>query len=400
MKRHTYRSPGEDLIYTASATTCSDCGRELPVYQSTLRYVQRLDDVVRVVRRDKRCGPGCPGTRPILYAPKDLRVALPGRIYGLDATLHVGERHLRDGVALGQIARDLNAHGLPLDPRHTGRVFRDFLALASLARGTEAELQARLRAQGGLVLMVDGVQFDDRAPVLYLAWDALSGTPLFGERRPFRGEDDLVPILERVRAMQVPVIGIVTDKEKGLVPAVTKVFPDAPYQFCHTHFLKNCAKPMQPDLHQLGASVARRAERVRELDKELSSLAPAPGASDPPAATGSEAPAALTAPTSPAPPAPAATPGPAAKDTPPSAPAPTPTAQAPALTEREFARAICDLVRANSRVSGKAPLDPPELERHDRLEQIRALVNEARGKKVLSTPSPRPGRSSINSPAR
>jgi len=300
---------------------------------------------------------------------------------------------------------------VPLDQRHTGRVFRDFLAIASLARGTEAQLQDRLRAHGGIVLMVDGVQFDDRAPVLYLAWDSLSGTPLFGERRPFRGEDDLVPILERGRAMDVPLLGIVTDKEKGLVPAVIKVFPKARYQFCHTHFLKNCAKPMQPDLQKLTTSVARRAEGVREIDKELSQrpaspaakpLAPscesASGDATPPASAPSTDATTLTrsdasavtsaAPTDTllTPPASDATTSgsPAAAASLASAASQTP----PPMTELELAREICDLVRANSRVSGKAPLDPPELERHHRLERIRALVNEAQEK---SLPDAGPG---------
>ena len=35
----------------------------------------------------------------------------------------------------------------------------------------------------------------------------------------------------------------------------------------------------------------------------------------------------------------------------------------------------------NSRASGKAPLNPPEFLRHERMEKIRALVNEAREKK-------------------
>jgi hypothetical protein len=117
--------------------------------------------------------------------------------------------------------------------------------------------------------MCDGVQFDDRAPVLYVAWDALSGTPLFSERKPFRSEDDLRPMLERVKAMGVPVIAIVSDKEKGLVPAVEAVFPDVPYQFCQTHFMKNCAKPLEKDLSALGGSVVRRATRVHKIAKKI-----------------------------------------------------------------------------------------------------------------------------------
>jgi hypothetical protein len=372
------------------------------------RWVQRLDGVYRLVQRDKRCdNEVCAGPRPIFRAPRDLRIVLPGRTYGTDVTLCVGERHLREGVSLNQITKDLNARKILIDQRHTGRVFRDFLALAALARGDEATVRARLREQGGILLMCDGVQFDERSPVLYVVWDAISGTPLFGERKIFRGEDDLVPILERVQAMDVPLIGVVTDKEKGLVAAIQRVFPDAPYQYCQTHFLKNCAKPLQPDLTALQASVRRRAEAVRVIGKRLSSptLAPEPD---------SEAVAMKHPPTeaagihgAPEPqPEPSGDPAPRSE---PVAPLPdtargayefqraTPVAVEP-LSEEDLARQVCELVRVNSRVCGKAPLEPPELNRHDRMEKVCALVNEARGKKARKPTDQRPGSSSTSSP--
>mgnify|MGYP001588888422 CR=1 FL=1 len=163
--RHPDRRESDALIYTAIQERCPDCVRVLGVYQVDSRRVQGLESWFWMKRRDKRCRPDCPGPRPILLAPRDLRVVLPKRIYGLDVTLHVGERHLLDGVALAQITRDLHARGLPIDQRHTGRVFRDYVALTMLARGDDAELQRRLRAQGGIVLMCDGVQFEDRSPV-------------------------------------------------------------------------------------------------------------------------------------------------------------------------------------------------------------------------------------------
>ena len=275
MKRHAENRPfGPDVVYTALEELCPDCHRKLPIYQVDSRRVQGLEEAFWLRRREKRCRDDCPGSRPIFTAPRDLRVVLPGRIYGLDVTLCVGERHLREKVALAQITRDLNAQGLPIDQRHTGRVFRDFMALTTLAKGNDEELKARLRAQGGIVLMFDGVQFDERSPVLYLAWDAISGQPLFGERKTLRSQRDLVPVLERVRDMDVPVIGVVTDKERALVPAVEEVFPGTPYQFCHTHFVKNCAKPLKEDTSSLGSSVRRRAEEVRKLNKRLSSSTP------------------------------------------------------------------------------------------------------------------------------
>ena len=360
MKRHTDRPMGAPLLYTAQEQLCATCGNPLPICQVISRPVQGLDGQFMLIRRDRRCRRrDCPGPRPVVYALRDLRPVLPGRIYGTDVTLCVGERHLREGVALAQITRDLNQQGVPVDQRHTGRIVRDFLALASLERGDEVALRDRMRAQGGIVLMCDGVQFDERSPVLYVVWDARSGEPLFGERKPYRGEDDLVPLLERVRRMDVPVIAVVTDKEKGLVPAVKRVFPEVPYQFCHTHFLKNCAKPLQPDISALQVSVGRRADAVREIAKRV---AHASTVADPPEST------------------PAATPS--------ATGAPVPSAEP--LTEEDFAREVGDLVRVNSRVSGKAPLDPAELARHDRLIEIHALVRAAREKK-RKNPSLVPG---------
>ena len=369
MKRHHEGRPfGPDVVYTALEEDCPDCGRKLTVYQNDARRVQGLDYAFWLKRRDKRCRKDCPGARPLFLAPRDLRVVLPGRIYGLDVTLHVGERHLREGVALAQITRDLNAGGLPLDQRHTGRIFRDFMALTTMARQDDESLCRRLRDQGGIVLMCDGVQFDDRSPVLYLVWDALSGQPLFGERKPFRSKDDLVPLIERVRDMSVPVIGAVTDKERGLVPAVKEVFPGVPYQFCHTHYLKNCALPLKEDTSALGASVRRRAEAVRKVGKGLSL-----STNSDPAGLKSEV-EPLESRTDPA-------------DQPSLIQSSTsdvevePEVETPAnLNEEQLVQEVCELVRVNSRVSGKAPLAPPELERHQRLESIRGFVDDAKKK--------------------
>lgn len=377
--RHTDRPMGEPLVYTAAEAICADCGNPLSICQVISRPIQGLDGQFMLVRRDRQCRRrDCPGPRPrpFVYAARDLRVVLPGRIYGLEVTMYVGERHLCDGVSLGQITRDLNARGVPVDQRHTCRIFRDFVTLTKLERGDDDELRERLRDQGGIVLMCDGVQFDDRSPVLYLAWDARSGTPLFGERKLYRGEDDLVPLLERVRDMGVPVIGVVTDKEKGLVPAVKSVFPDVPYQFCHTHFLKNCAKPLQEDLTALQASVRRRADAIREIMKRVEERdgssdgvgpRPAPDTSvaegEADQQVGAGAPERVEgAPTQPA--------------------SASNRTLATGPTEAELVREIGGLVRANSRVSGKAPLAPAELARHERLAKIEAVVQDAAKKNL------------------
>lgn len=339
----------------------------MSIVQHRKRFIARLNEVVFVVMRDRGCRESdCPNE--VLCRPsEELTLALPYMKFGLDVVVAVGERHFAREEALRRIGRDLTANGCKIHQTAVGKVARQFLALASLVNGDDEEVRATLRAQGGLVLLIDGVQFDERSPVLYLAWDAISGTPLFGERREFRAAEDLCSVLERVKAMNVPVIGVTTDKEKGLVPAVETVFPGVPYQFCHQHFLKNCAKPLATDLTALGTSVERRAEAVRKIAKrlhEVESRETSDRVHEPRAAP----------PLADAPPPPAVdvTPQPQPQAAPPS----------PATrTEPDLARELCAIVRQNARASGKAPLKPPELERHQRLERVRQKVDETREKK-------------------
>jgi hypothetical protein len=161
--------------------------------------------------------------------------------------------------------------------------------------------------------------------------------------------------------MDVPIIAIVSDKEKGLVPAVKAVFPDVPYQFCQTHFLKNCAKPLEKDLSALGASVVRRATRVHKIAKKINDAERAARVAHEKHTTAAPAPKESVQEVG----------GEAAT---------APVADGARLSDMEFAKEVCELARQNSRVSGKAPLAPPELERHERLEELRALVEEDRKK--------------------
>jgi hypothetical protein len=364
------------VIATAAQETCELCGGPLHVTQHRERFVERLDGLVQLLRRDKRCGDEtCPGRAKVFRPLEDLRFALPRMNFGTDVVVAVGGRHLERHESLGLIAGELTQGGVLISQTSAGRLLRCYLALTDLARGDDETVRKRLRARGGIVPMIDGVQFDEHSPVVYLVWDALSGEPLFGERRPFKSADDLKSLLLRVKEMEVPVIGIVSDKEKGLVPAVTEVFPDAPYQFCQTHFLKNCAKPLADDLSALQESVEDRAEKVRKIAKRLHDLE----LRDQKATTTLEE--ATTAddeqaerPTSKTDDAETVT----APDEGRKAETPPVQPEAEPISESELVAELCAITRENARSSGKAPLQPPALARHNRLETVRQAVDQAR----------------------
>jgi hypothetical protein len=352
MRRPFDSSKATVLYDRAEEKTCPFCGRALWIFQHRRRFVFRRDGLYALVRQDKRCpNKECEGST-IIYRPRvDIRFALPRVDYGLDVAIEFGERHLRDGLPLNKIRRQLNARGVPVSQRQSCRLFRTYVTLTKLVKGDEQALRQKLSAQGGIVLMVDGVQYDNKSPVLYLLWDAISGEPLFGERKPYRGEEDLVPLLEKVKAMDVPVIGVVTDKECGLVPAIKKVFPGVPYQYCQIHFLKNAALGHSEDLAELGESVEDRAKKACRVAKRLRKR----GVTSMEHWEGDRL----------------------AEELPELGPSHLAGRLLSSLSEEQLTAELCAMARHAARATGRAPLAPPELIRHQGLERVRMAAEEA-----------------------
>jgi hypothetical protein len=278
--------------------------------------------------RDRRCPDlACPGRAEIRRAPDEHRFALKKDIYGLDILFEIADRRLSDDLSFEEIQRRLAAKGVKTCLKTVCNLFKRFSALMD-ARSSESEEQkARLRQQGGMIALIDGIQYDDHSPVLYVVIDSISRTVLFAERHLVRSAEALKPLLERLKAMDVPIKAFVTDKEKGLVPAIHAVFPDVPHQFCQLHFLKRCAAPLDKPLARLGKEVDRSAEKVRKIRR---ALANAPATKSPVEAR-----------------------------------------------EREVAEKIVVAAHAASKRSGRAPIKPTALERHERLLAVESKAEEA-----------------------
>jgi len=195
---------------------------------------------------------------------------LKGREYGLDIVCYVGQRYQEDRTSFPHIHQELaDDHGVIISPTHVPNLFKLFLALIHCRNGNVEVVRERLREQGELVLQIDAIKLDETSPPLYVMRDIISEEVLFAERIEFPSTDKLVQFLRQVLAIGVPVTGVVTDKERALVPAVEKAFPDVSYQICQTHYLKNIVKPMEKDLAQLSTGVNDVVRQVRDLEKKI-----------------------------------------------------------------------------------------------------------------------------------
>ena len=233
---HALRQP-VPLTLTAAQTDCSFCGAGLGICQHRKRTVRCKDQTFALTCRDKKCfNPACP-MRHLRYRPvEEPLLALSGHHIGLDVILEIGSLRFRDALSFPKTFQRLIEQGIPLGPRTVQDQFLCYLSLlASQTIRADSPLLARLHKQGAILPIIDGVQFGQGEPVLYLIFDALSGQLLFAERKLCRAADDLVPFIVQVLQLKIPIIGVVSDKEKGLVPAIQVALPGVRHQYCQLH---------------------------------------------------------------------------------------------------------------------------------------------------------------------
>jgi hypothetical protein len=329
------------------------------------RYVQTLDKDLYLIMKDKRCpSSGCPHANLRYRSPLEGRLVLKNHEFGLDVVMFAGEKHLRENLSIPRIHKLLrDRHRVPICERSVGDLIDDYMALCECVAGDTDRLRTRLAEQGGIVLSIDGVQYDDRSPVLYVQRDVLSGEVLYGERRLARAADDLVPMLERsrdlARDLGIPILGVVSDKERSLVPAIAKVFKGIPHQYCHTHYLKNVAEPVEEEARALEEAAREVVTALRDVERRIERQ----GSAQEVAAEVRSAPAPVQKPTAVDPPS-------------------GPSGNAPAaMPQTQVAAALARAGTTVGKVSGRPILEPAGLKRFQRLEEVRRAAQKAARKK-------------------
>ena len=331
------RTPVKRVV-TAPHDSCLSCGANLQICQHRDRRIHRLDETVDLTSRDKKCpDPNCPGAH-LRYRPaQEPILALPWHEFGLDVVLAIGSMRMRDDFSFPRIYQRLRERPFPVPicPMSVQYLFRDYLSLVHCKMAfNDGPLKERLRKQGAILPLIDGIQFGEGDPVLYLVIDLLSRQPLFGKEMFCRSAKDLIPFIAQIKEIGLPIIGVVSDKERALVPAISEALPGVRHQYCQTHYLGNVAKPMEDDLCTLGGEIRETEEKLRKLQRTL--IQKQKKAED--------------------------------------------NGQSPP-EDLQVTLELCEVARAEARCHGKAPLDPPALKRHEGLEKVIEAVADARQKK-------------------
>ena len=238
--------PQKPIVYSCELNVCPQCGGPLRVtYVSGAKTVQTLVSVPTIAHRPKYCAdPDCERHQVTCKSAQWQQIAPSHCTYGYDVIALIGWRRQTCNTQFHEIHSALQAR-LQISESQVRHLFhyRYLPLLACHERQYLGDLKA-MAAQSGLLLGLDGLAPEGGEPQLWAVRELQTGLTLrsgwLSQQDQTAFENFLLPI----RDLDLPIAAVISDKQRGLVPAVATVFPHAKHAFCQMHYLKNAAEPV------------------------------------------------------------------------------------------------------------------------------------------------------------
>jgi len=278
MRRPKVYSHRTKQIFRSEITTCLSCGSRLRRYATlSQRTVITLDGPIQLIHCGYRCPqPECPAhSRSYRSAAADA-LALPGFTFGLDIVVLVGQLRLAHQHTLDQTHQAIQARLAPFELTISRReVLYLFDAYCTLLRAcqeiaTDNAWREQVHSNGGLIISIDGIQPDKGNETVYLVRDVLSGRVLAAENVRSSDTATIKRLLSPLAALDLPVLGAISDAQESLLQAIAALWPTIPHQVCQFHYLREASRPMYESDRGLRTQIRKAIQQpVRDVRLQL-----------------------------------------------------------------------------------------------------------------------------------
>jgi hypothetical protein len=271
MKRLNRPSAVRSEVLECLQPTCPLCGGPTWRQYTNRRQVVTLEGVIELRLRIQQCRtPTCPRYRKPYRPESEGRYSLPQHEFGLDVIAEIGRLRYQEQCSVPAIHQRLRARDLPMSERSVTNLLDRYDELVALQMSDPTRLRAATHAAGKVVLALDGLQPTVGNEVLWVVRDCLSGTILLARSLLSATADDLAPLLRQVQAaLDVPIVGIISDGQQSVRNAIAQALPGIPHQLCQFHYLKEAAPPVYEADRHAKKELKKRVRGVRPIERAV-----------------------------------------------------------------------------------------------------------------------------------
>jgi len=240
--------PSERIIYKPELSACPHCRRPLVMYNYLAwdKTVQTLAGVLSVASRPGHCvNLTCSGHDMRLLSAAGQQIALPGSTYGYDVLARIGWLRQERRDIYAEIRDDLSSR-VQISESHVRYLYQQVYLplLACHERQYWDHLAQAAQQHDGLIIALDGLAPVGGEPQLWFIRELLTGLTLRSGWLSRFDQTTFEAFLQPLRQLPWPILAVLSDKQTGLLPAVSTILPGARHYFCQAHYLKNLAEPL------------------------------------------------------------------------------------------------------------------------------------------------------------
>jgi hypothetical protein len=235
------------MIYECEFKQCPQCEHELVEmsYLNGLKTIQMMSQVKTIAYRPKRCiNEGCANAQVSMTSASWQGIAPKYSIYGYDVIAQIGWERQKGRATFGMIYANLSGQ-IQIGASQVRYLYqqRYLPLLACHERQHLKELEV-LGREKGLLLSLDGLMPEGGEPQLWIIRELQTGWTLRSGWMNNQDEAAFVEFLQPIADLHLAVKAVMSDKQRGLLPAVKVVFPNAKHGICQFHYLDNAAEPV------------------------------------------------------------------------------------------------------------------------------------------------------------
>lgn len=256
------------VVYECEWDQCPKCGEALrSAYTSGWKTVQTMSEVITIAQRPKCCeDTECLGNDRLLKSVRWQQIAPIWCTYGYDVIAQIGWQRQIQRQTFSEVHLDLQASLLISETQVRAIYNYRYLPLLACHERQQMERLKAIAVQAGLWLSLDGLAPEGGEAQLWLVRELQSGVTLRCGWMSQQDQSAFVNFLQPIAEMGLRVAAVMSDKQRGLVPAVAEVFSGAKHSFCQMHYLGNVAEPISE------ADEAMKIELRQGVRQEIGAL--------------------------------------------------------------------------------------------------------------------------------
>lgn len=234
-------------LFMCELSHCPQCEAPLhPVgYVTGQKTIQTMQDVLTIAYRPKTCyEKGCRAAEFPLPSAAWQHLAPKYSTYGYDVIAQIGWERQTGRATFERIHARLRQQVQMSESMVRHLYHQKYLPLLACHERQQWPALRALAQTSGLLFSLDGLMPEGGEAQLWVVRELQTGWTLRSGWLSHQDEASFVTFLRPLAELQLPIRAILSDKQRGLLPAIATVFPTVPHAWCQIHYLQNAAAPV------------------------------------------------------------------------------------------------------------------------------------------------------------